>query len=154
MSAVESQKNLLDIFVDGLRKGWVLATNHLLPNVVMAFALIHFLKTLNVLSYLTDFFEPVMAIFSLSGAAATVLLSSWFSAVAGVGIAGALYSDGLLTAKDLAILLPGIFLMGAQLQYMGRILAVVGIQTKYYLPLFLISPLNACCGMLIMSFIV
>ncbi len=147
---MSTQKSIMDIFVDGLRKGWVLATNHLLPNVVMAFALIHFLNILNVLEYLGVLFSPVMSIFNLPGDAVTVVLTTLFSAVAGVGIAAALYTDGLLTSTDIAILLPGIFLMGAQLQYMGRILAVIGVKTKNYLPLFLISVFNGICGMFTM----
>ncbi len=152
MSTVK-KKSIIDIFVDGLRKGWLLATNHLLPNVVMAFALVHFLTVLNVLEYLTTLFQPFMSIFNLPGDAVTVLLTTWFSAVAGVGIAAALYTEGLLNSTHIAILLPGIFLMGAQLQYMGRILAVIGIETKHYLPLFLISVFNAFCGMLTMRFL-
>ncbi len=152
-STSSPDKNIIDIFVDGLRKGLSLATNHLLPNVVMAFTLIHFLTVLNVLTYLGIIFEPLMSLFSLPGDAVTVLLTTWFSAVAGVGIAAALYTEGVLTATHLAILLPGIFLMGGQLQYMGRILAVIGIETKHYIPLFIISIINAFLGMLTMRFI-
>ncbi len=154
MSVEKTNKSVMDIFVDGLRKGWIMATNYLLPNVVMAFALIHFLTVLNVLEYITDFCAPAMAIFNLPGDAMTVILTTWFSAVAGVGIAAALYTEGLLNSTHIAILLPGIFLMGAQLQYMGRILAVMGINTKHYLPLFIISIFNAFCGMMTMRFLI
>ncbi len=145
--------SVIDVFVVGMRKGWVLATNHLLPNVVLAFALIHFLTVLNVLEVIGRFFEPVMAVFSLPGDAITVLLTTLFSAVAAVGVAAALFTDGLLSSTDIAILIPGIFLMGAQLQYMGRVLAVIGVSTKHYLPLLFISIVNAICGMFTMVFL-
>ena len=48
------------------------------------------------------------------------------------------------------ILLPDIFLMGAQIQYMGRLLGTAGIQGRYYPMLFGISILNAIISMIIM----
>lgn len=145
---------ITDIFVDGLRKGWNLCTGHLLPNVVMAFILIHMLNVLGILPYIGELFQPIMGLFGLPGEAITVLLTTWLSAVAGVGVAASLYTEGQLTSTHIAILLPGIFLMGAQLQYMGRILAVAGIESKYYPPLFTISIINAILGMLTMRFLV
>lgn len=147
-------KQLMDVFVDGLRKGWHLGTFHLLPNVVMAFILIHMLNVLGLLHWLGVVFEPVMAVFGLPGEAITVLLTTWLSAVAGVGVAASLFTEGQITSTHIAILLPGIFLMGAQLQYMGRVLAVAGVSPRYYPPLFAISIINAALGMLTMRFLV
>ncbi len=150
----EVRKNPIDTFVDGLRKGWTLCTLHLLPNVVMAFILIEMLKLLGVLTFLGNIFQPVMTVFNLPGEAITVLFTTWLSGVAGAGMAASLYNAGQLTSTHIAILLPGIFLMGAQLQYMGRILAVAGVNVKYYPILFCISILNALLGMFTMRFLV
>jgi spore maturation protein SpmB len=50
------------------------------------------------------------------------------------------------------ILLPAIFLMGAQVQYMGRCLGTAGVKSKYYPALFAISIVNAAISMLVMRF--
>ncbi len=35
------RKNVMDMFIDGARRGFTIATTNLLPNVVMAFVIIH-----------------------------------------------------------------------------------------------------------------
>ena len=72
------------------------------------------------------------------------------SGLGGVAVAASLYSHGSLSAHDLTILIPAVFLMGGQLQYMGRILAVIGIPSVLYKYLFSISIVNAFISMLIM----
>ena len=74
--------------------------------------------------------------------AITVLIGAWMSMGGGGGVAASLYASGVLSAKDVTILLPAIFLMGAQIQYMGRLLGTAGIQGRYYPMLFGISILN------------
>ena len=39
-----SRKNIMDLFIDGARRGFTIATTSLLPNVVMAFVIIQALK--------------------------------------------------------------------------------------------------------------
>lgn len=148
------KQNINDVFVSGLRKGWQMGTMSLLPNVIMAFVLIQALNTLGLLKIIGELFAPVMAIFNLPGEAMTVLLTSWLSAVGGVGIAASLYTQGILNSTHISILIPGIFLMGGQLQYMGRILAVAGIEPSHYKILFFISLFNAILAMFTMRFII
>lgn len=38
------RKNVMDMFIDGARRGFTIATTSLLPNVVMAFVIIQALK--------------------------------------------------------------------------------------------------------------
>ena len=38
------RKNVMDMFIDGARRGFTIATTNLLPNVVMAFVIIQALK--------------------------------------------------------------------------------------------------------------
>ena len=78
-----SQGNIYDAFVDGMRKGWKVATLNMLPNVVLAFVLIKALKISGLLELLGQCFAPVMAIFGLPGEAVTVLISTLFSAGGG-----------------------------------------------------------------------
>lgn len=147
------KKTLADVFVDGARKGWNVGVNSILPNVLMAFALIQILKVTGLLVLLGKAFGPVMAIFGLPGEAITVLMGSWLSMGGGVGVAASLFTAKILNGSHVSILLPAIFLMGSQVQYMGRLLGTAAVQTRYYPMLFAISIANALIAMLIMRFL-
>jgi spore maturation protein SpmB len=97
-------------------------------------------------------FAPVMGLFGLPGEAVTVLITTWLSSSAGTGVAVSLISKGQLNATHATILIPALFLMGAQLQYMGRLLGVADVPKKYWPLLMLASILNACIAMIIMRF--
>ncbi len=148
------KKNVYDIFIHGMQKGWRLGTMNLLPNIIMAFVLIQLLNTTGILNILGEIFQPVMGIFDLPGASITVLLATWLSAGGGIGVAASLYEQGILTNTHLSIIIPGIFLMGAQIQYMGRVLAVAGVNTAHYIPMFIISVCNTFMAMLTMRYLV
>ena len=66
-------KNPFDIFIIGLRKGFNVAINNLLPNVLMAFVLAYILDLFGVMAFLGKVCGPVMGIFDLPGQAITVL---------------------------------------------------------------------------------
>lgn len=54
---------------------------------------------------------------------------------------------------DITILIPAIFLMGSQLQYMGRLLGVADVPKKYWPLLMAVSVINAVIAMLVMRVI-
>lgn len=149
-----TRTTLLDVFVVGARKGWAMAVNNILPNVLMAFVLIHFLKLIGVLGLMGKVFGPLMGVFGLPGEAVAVLIASWLAMGGGVGVAASLYGAGTLSASHVSILLPAILLMGAQVQYMGRLLGTAGVQVRYYPMLFTICIVNALIAMLIMRLFV
>ncbi|MGE4587993.1 MAG: YjiG family protein [Acidaminococcaceae bacterium] len=146
--------NPFDIFVIGARKGFTVATQNLLPNVLMAYTIAQILTILGVMKFLGSVFGPAMALFGLPGEAITVLLTAWLSSSAGTGIAVSLLSSGIINGTHATILLPAIFLIGAQLQYMGRLLGVADVPKKYWPLLMLTSILNACVAMVIMHLFV
>ncbi len=147
-------KGSLEAFLNGLRKGWQLGVFGLLPNVLMAFVIIEILKVTGILGLIGQIFGPAMTVFGLPGEAVTVLLSSWMSGLGGAAVAASLYGEGILSGRELTILTPGIFLMGAQIQYMGRILGVAGVNPRHYKVLFLISLINAALAMLTMRYVI
>ncbi len=151
---VVETNNPFDIFIRGARKGWKLAINNLLPNVLMAYTIAQILDILGVMAFLGNVFGPVMGFFGLPGEAITVLLTAWLSASAGIGIAASLLASGALNGTEMTILMPASFLMASQIQYMGRLLGVVEVPTKYWPMLMIISVINACIGMLIMRLFV
>lgn len=55
------RKNVMDMFIDGARRGFTIATTNLLPNVVMAFVIIQALKITGLLDWVGHICQPVMA---------------------------------------------------------------------------------------------
>jgi len=152
--AVKSSHNPFDIFVAGARKGFHIAIHNLMPNVVMAYVLAEVLNLLGIMPFLGQLFAPVMGLFGLPGEAITVLLTAWLSSSAGTGVAVSLLAKGILTGADVTILAPAIFLMGSQLQYMGRLLGVADVPKKYWPLLMLVSAINAAIAMFVMRLFV
>lgn len=107
----QPRKNIMDLFIDGARRGFTIATTSLLPNVVMAFVIIQALKVTGLLDIVGRVCEPIMALWGLPGAAATVLLASVMSMGGGVGVCASLVAAGTLNGHDATILLPAIYLM-------------------------------------------
>ena len=151
---VKQSGNPFDIFIDGLRQGFRIVTNNLLPNVVMAFILTYILQMCGVLTFLGKYCGGVMGIFDLPGQALTVLCATWLSCGAGVGVAASLLQSNQLTPHDISIMSPALLLMASQIQYMGRLLGVADVPKKYWPMLMVNSILMACLGMFIMRFVV
>lgn len=146
--------NPFDIFVVGARKGFTVATQNLMPNVLMAYTIAQILTILGVMDLIGKVFGPVMGVFGLPGEAIMVLLTSWLSLSAGTGLAASMIASGQLQGIHVTMLFPACVLMGSQLQYMGRLLGVADVPKKYWPLLMLTSILNALCVLTIMSWIV
>ena len=144
--------NPFDIFIIGARKGFNIAVNNLVPNILMAYAVSEVLRILGVMKMVGEIFGPMMFIFGLPGEAVTVLLTAWLSSSASVGLAASMFANGILEPRHITILMPAFFLMGAQLQYMGRLLGVADVPKRYWPLLMSASILNAMLAMLIMNF--
>ena len=153
-NAKPAASNPFDIFVIGARKGFQIAINNLMPNVLMAYVIAEILNIMGAMQFIGKIFAPMMGIFGLPGEAVTVLLTTWLSSSAGTGVAVSLISKGVLNGTHASILIPALFLMGAQLQYMGRLLGVADVPKKYWPLLMVASILNACIAMIIMRFFV
>ena len=146
----QSKPMITDVFVAGARKGWTLATTSTLPNVLMAFVVIKVLELTGLLKLIGTIFAPVMGIFGVPGESAAVLLAGWMSMGGGVGAAATLFGSGVLNGNHLAIIAPALFLMGSQVQYVGRLLGVVGTRAQHIPVMIGISVLNAFGAMLVM----
>ena len=153
-AAKTTSNNPFDIFIVGLKKGLNIGLYILLPNVVMAFVLTYILQLWGVMDFLGRTCGGIMGIFDLPGQAITVLLATWMSCGAGVGVAASLASSGVLNGHDVTIMAPALILMASQIQYMGRLLGVADVPKKYWPLLMLNSLLMAFIGMLLMRFFV
>lgn len=154
MSAKPEKPMITDVFVDGVKRGWNIAIGSMLPNVLMAFVLIHILNLTGILTLLGKLFQPIMAIFGLPGEAMMVLLAAWMSMGGGVGVASGLLAAGSIGLNDIAVLAPAMYLMGSQVQYIGRLLGVVGVPGKHIPIMLIISLINAFGSLFIMQLIV
>ena len=142
--------NPFDIFIIGARKGFNIAVNNLVTNILMAYAVSEVLRILGVMKMVGEIFGPMMFIFGLPGEAVTVLLTAWLSSSAAVGLAASMFANGILEPRHVTILMPAFFLMGAQLQYMGRLLGVADVPKRYWPLLMSASILNDMLAILLM----
>lgn len=141
------KKTIMDLFVEGARQGWSIATTNTMPNVVMAFVLIQALKVTGLMDLIGTIFKPIMGLWGLPGEAATVLLASFMSMGGGVGVAAGLYASKIMSGVDITVVIPAIYLMGSQIQYLGRCLGSADVNAKYYGPIIGIAVLNALLAM-------
>ena len=154
MSEQANNKLLTDVFVEGARKGWDIAVHNTIPNVLMAFVIIHILKVSGALDIIGKYLGFVMLPLGLPGESIAVIMAAFLSWGGSAGVLVALVQGGTITAPDIAVLIPGMALVGSTVQYMGRVLGVLGIPGKHYLVLFGICILNAYLAMFVMSLIV
>lgn len=154
MSEIKEKKMITDVFVDGVRRGWNIAIGSMLPNVLMAFVLIYLLRLTGILDLLGTLFAPLMGVFGLPGEGMMVLLASWLSMGGGVGVAASLFADGALSLQDIGVLAPAMYLMGSQVQYIGRLLGVVGTPGRHIPIMVGISVLNAFIALWIMQILI
>ena len=154
MSEQSNNKLLTDVFVEGARKGWDIAIHNTIPNVIRAFVVIHILKVSGALDIIGKYLGFIMLPLGLPGESIAVFMAAFLSWGGSAGVLVALVQNGTLTAPDIAVLIPGMALVGSTVQYMGRVLGVLGIPGKHYLVLFGICILNAYLAMFVMSLIV
>lgn len=150
METVKTGENPFEIFAKGARKGLGIVANNLLPYMVLAYVLTDMLNRLGALTVIGHVFGPVMGIFGLPGETAIIILTTWMSSSAAIGLTLSMLGSGVISPQDVTIMMPAYYLLNAQLQYMGRLLGVVGVPAKYWPLLMLASLLNACFAMLIM----
>lgn len=151
----ERQKrgNVVDMFVEGAKKGWQISTSSMLPNVIMAFVVIQILNVTGLMDIIGKAAQPLMALFGLPGEGVVVLLSAFMSTGGGCGAAASLYGSGTLNGTHVSIVMPAIFLMGSMLQYLGRCLGTADANKKYWGLHIGISVLNALLSMVVMRVI-
>ena len=154
MAEQEKKKNIIDLFIEGCRKGWDTGIRNMMPNVIMAFVIIKALNVTGLLKILGSVFAPIMALWGLPGEAITVLVSSFMSMGGGIGAAAGLLGSNVLSPKDITVLMPAIYLMGSLIQYLGRCLGTAEVKSKYYGIMVGIAVLNALLAMWVMKLLV
>lgn len=150
----QSKKLVTDVFIEGARKGWDIAVHNTIPNVLMAFVIIYILNASGALGFLGKYIGFIMIPCGLPGESIAVFLAAFLSWGGAAGVLVALVGDNILNAHDIAVLIPGMALVGSIVQYMGRILGVLAIPTKHYPVLFGICFVNAYLAMFVTNILV
>ncbi|MCL2567354.1 MAG: YjiG family protein [Alphaproteobacteria bacterium] len=155
MAEEKKEKELItEVFINGARKGWNVATHSTIPNVLMAFVIIYVLTASGLLAFIGKYAGFLMAPVGLPGTAIAVVLAAFLSMGGAAGVVVALFADNQITVDHVAILIPAIILLGSTIQYMGRILGVLGVPSKHFGMLFLICIINAYCAMFVMNILI
>jgi len=149
----EKKENFLNAFSNGAYSGLMIGIKNIIPNLIFAYAIMELLNITHLMDYVEVIFRPVMMLFGLPGVAAPSLLMGFLTTSGGLGIVTNLATNGLLDAKQVAMLLVGNMCLGASIQYIGRVLATADIRPKFYPVMMVISVINAFIGMAIMKII-
>lgn len=130
--ATTATKNPLDLFVTGAKHGWNMGVNNLIPNIVMAFVIIEILKITGILGLIGKVAGPVMALWGLPGEALVILCTGILSQGGAVGMIVSLHTAGTMTLADVAVITPGMMMIGGLVQYVGRCLGTANANRKYW----------------------
>ena len=90
--AVKEKKKLSapELFMQGAKKGFYIGVELITPAMVMAYALLAFLKYLGIMPIIGEVLGPIMGIFGLPGEASLALLAAFFAKAAGAATAASL----------------------------------------------------------------
>ena len=147
-------RNTSDAFFSGCKEGLKLALYGILPRVMVAFILISILQATGIMELISKAFAPVMQLWSLPGESAVVLATAIFSNAAAVGTIVSMFASGSWSAADATILMPGLYLMGALLQFTARVLETAQVPRKLWPLMFVICLINSGAAMWVMALLV
>ena len=145
--------NIVEEFVKGAKKGLYIGLEMIAPAMVLAYALITFLKITGLMNYIGDALNPVMGLFGLPGESAVALLAAFFAKAAGCAAAASLFAEGKIDAIQATVLFPACVTMGTLIGHFARIVLVSGANKKFY-PLLFAAPIIDAVAVMFLTRIV
>ena len=143
MTAQKTNTNIVEEFMKGAKKGFYIGAEMIMPAMVMAYALIEFLKITGLMNLIGTVLNPVMGVFGLPGEAIVALLAAFFAKAAGCAAAATLFTEGTIDAAQATILFPACVTMGTLVGHFARIVLVSGANKKFYPVLFAAPVIDA-----------
>ncbi len=140
---VDLKRDFISLFTEGVVKGLGIGMRNMMPNVMLAFILIHALNVTGLLKWIGDVAGPVMALWFLPGVTITVLLASLLSMGGAIGVLAALLASGAIGPYEATVLVPACYLMGNPVQNVGRCLGTAEVESKYYGIIIFVCVFNA-----------
>lgn len=136
-----------EYFMLGAKKGFYITVEIIAPAMVMAYALITFLKLAGIMPIIGDLLAPVMGVFGLPGEASVVLLAAFFAKAAGAATAAGMYMNGNISAIHATILFPACITMGTLIGHFARVVLVCKVRSCYYPIMFATPVIDAMIAM-------
>lgn len=136
-----------EYFMLGAKKGFYITVEIIAPAMVMAYALITFLKLAGIMPIIGDLLAPVMGVFGLPGEASVVLLAAFFAKAAGAATAAGMYMNGNISAIHSTILFPACITMGTLIGHFARVVLVCKVRSCYYPIMFATPVIDAMIAM-------
>ncbi len=143
-------KSIIEIFMEGSKKGFYVGLNNILPAMVLGFTIVQFLQLTGLVPLLGSVFGPVMGIFGLPGESVIVLVSAFFAKAAGAATAANMYAQGMINEIQATILLLPCMLMGTLVGHYARIVLVANANPAHRVALLIIPIIDSIVGMLAM----
>lgn len=129
--AVQKKKEpFVEVFMRGATKGWNMAIKNMFPAVILAYTAIKILEDTGLLTVIGKVFDPVMGIFGLPGVAITCIVTGLMTRPGGLATGLALISSGMLTNRDVTLLIVPIMMVGGCLGQYVRVLIASGVEAK------------------------
>ena len=150
VSQAKQSKGVIEVFMDGAKKGFYICIEQILPAMILGYVLVQFLQLTGLVLLLGKVFGPVMGLFGLPGEAVVVFLSAFFAKAAGAATAANLYAEGIINAAQATILIMPCMLMGTLVGHYARIVLVANTNTKYRMLLLAVPIFDSIVGMIIM----
>ncbi|MDU2096647.1 MAG: nucleoside recognition domain-containing protein, partial [Negativicoccus succinicivorans] len=94
------RKGFIELFTEGAYNGLMIGIRNMLPNVMLAFILIHALKITGLLDWIGSIAGPIMSLWLLPGVAITVIMASLLSMGGAIGIMAALLAAGAISPYE------------------------------------------------------
>ena len=136
----EAKTSIVEEFMKGAKKGFYIGVEMIAPAMVMAYALIEFLKISGAMDLIGRALNPIMGVFGLPGEASVALIAAFFSKAAGCAAAATLFGEGKIDAIQATMLLPACVTMGTLVGHFARIVLVSNANKKFY-PLLFAAPI-------------
>jgi spore maturation protein SpmB len=147
------KKNILEIFMNGTKRGFYIGINQVLPAMFLGYVLVQFLQLTGLVNLLGVIFGPVMSVFGLPGETVVVIIAAFFAKAAGAATAANMYATGIISAGQATILLLPCMLVGTFVSGYARVVLVSNVAEKYRMLLLVIPVIDAVVGMFVMKFI-
>ncbi len=138
----------------GMQRGWDIGVRLMLPNLMLAFVAIAILKETGLLAEIGVLASPLMSLTGVPGVTITAILTACTSGVAGFSVAAGLFAQGLISARDLTVITPALFLVCSMIQYIPRLLGVIGVPVRHYKLLVTVSFFCAFLSLPLMQLLV
>ncbi|MBC8589274.1 nucleoside recognition domain-containing protein [Paratissierella segnis] len=154
----EPQQNksngFINIFLNGCQRGLKMWALNILPGTVLGFVIMQVLQVSGILNILSIIFTPLMKPLQLPGEAISAWITAFLSLPGGCAALITLNAQGLLTTRQITIMLPMLFCVAGQIPYIGRILTVFKVKEKKYPVVFCISIIVSILSGIIMNMII